>query len=224
MSFDGLELSAIRVSAQVMALATLMCIVVGTTLAWYIARSGRRVAALLSALALLPLVIPPSAVGYYLLYAFGRQSTFGNFLIDDVGLRLVFTWPGAAIAAGVVSLPLFVRTAQAGFEQIDPELLAVASTMASPFRAFVRVALPLAWPALVAATLIAAARSLGEFGATVIIAGNIPGETQTVPAAIYDAVQAGDRPRANALAFFSLVFGLVVLAGLSLVLQRQRYR
>ncbi len=224
MSPGAVDVDALRVSAQVMVLATLLCLVPGTALAWAIARSGKNTAALLSSLALLPLVLPPSAVGYYLLYAFGRQSAFGNFLIDDLGLRLVFTWPGAAIAAAVVSLPLFVRTAQAGFEQIDPELLAVASTMASPVRSFFAVALPLAWPALAAATLIAAARSLGEFGATVIIAGSVPGETQTVPAAIYDAVQAGDRPRANALAFVSMVLGLIFLAALSLVLQRQRHR
>lgn len=218
------ELTALRVSLQVTLMATALCVVAGTLLAWAIARSERRGASLLSALALLPLVLPPSAVGYYLLYGFGRQSGFGAFLIDDLGLRLVFTWPGAAIAAAVVALPLFVRTAQAGFEQIDPELLGVANTMASPVRTFFRIALPLAWPALVAATLIAAARSLGEFGATVIIAGSIPGETQTLPAAIYDAVQAGDRGRANLLALMSLVIGMVLLAGLSLALQRQRYR
>jgi molybdate transport system permease protein len=171
---------------------------------------------------LLPLVLPPTVVGYYLLYALGRQSALGRFLIDDLGLRLVFTWQGASIAAAIVALPLFVRTAQAGFQQIDADIVSVAHTLAPRHRVFLRVAVPMAWPALAAATLIAFARAVGEFGATVIVAGNIPGRTQTAPTAIYDAVQAGDTALANTLALLLLIGALIVLAGLALILQRTR--
>ncbi len=220
MSFSEVDWATFRISAQVAILATTLCVLAGTPLSWFIARSRPAIASLLSSLALLPLVLPPTAVGYYLLYGLGRQSAFGTFLIDDLGLRLVFTWQGAGIAAAVVSLPLFVRTAQAGFEQIDPDLLDVASTMAGKLRVFLRVAVPLSWPSLIAAGLIAFARAIGEFGATVIVAANIPGETQTVPAAIYDATQAGNSSLANTLALLALGMGLALLTCLALVLYR----
>jgi molybdate transport system permease protein len=193
-------------------------VVVGTPLAWAIARTRPAVAGVLSSVALLPLVLPPTAIGYYVLYGLGRQSGFGRFLIDDLGIRLVFTWPGAGLAAAIVALPLYVRTAQAGFEQIEPEVLDVAGTMAGPLAVFRRVGVPLAWPSLVAAGLIAFARSVGEFGATIVVAANIPGETETVPAAIYDATQAGDDALAHTLALLTVVLGLALLSGLALVL------
>jgi len=223
-SFGEVDWSVFRVSAFVAVSATLLCVVAGTPLAWLIARSRRRVSVVLSSVALLPLVLPPTAIGYYVLYGLGRQSAFGRFLIDDLGLRLVFTWEGAAIAAAIVALPLYVRTAQAGFEQIEPEVLAVAETMASPWRLFSRVALPLAWPGLAAAVLIALARSLGEFGATIIVAASIPGDTQTVPAGIYDAVQAGNDDLANTLALLTVAVGLAILVALALLLDLGRRR
>jgi len=218
----SVDWAVFRISAQIAAAAAAICVVAGTPLAWAIARARPAVAGLLSSAALLPLVLPPTAVGYYLLYALGRQSALGRFLVDEAGLRLVFTWQGAALAAAVVSLPLFVRTAQAGFEQIDPQLLDVARTMAPRWRVFFRVAIPLAWPSLVAALLIAFARSVGEFGATVIVAANIPGKTQTVPAAIYDATQAGNESLANTLAALTLLFSLPLLAGVAILLTRRR--
>src|SRR5688572_15036121 len=159
MNAGDIDWSVFRVSAQVAVVATLLCVIVGTPLAWFIARTQAVTSSVLSAIALLPLVLPPTAIGYYLLYGLGRQSAFGRFLIDDMQLRLVFTWPGAAIAAAVVALPLFVRTAQAGFEHIDMDLLAVAGTMARPWSVFWRITVPLAWPSLAAATLIGFARS-----------------------------------------------------------------
>lgn len=221
---SGVDWSVFRISLQVALLATTLCVLVGTPLAWWIARSRPAVSGLLSSLALLPLVLPPVSVGYYLLYLLGRQSAVGTFLIEDIGLRLVFTWPGAGIAAAVVSLPLYVRTAQAGFEQIPTGLLDVASTMVTPRARWFRVVLPLAWPSLAAATLLALARALGEFGATVVVAGSIPGVTRTVPAAIYDAVQGGDHAAANALALASAGVGLALLAGLTFLLGRARRR
>lgn len=213
-----------RVSLQVTVFGALFCVAVGTPTAWFISRRSTVVNSVLSSLVLLPLVLPPTALGYYLLYGLGRQSELGRFLIDDLGIRLVFTVPGAALAAAVTAFPLYVRTAQAGFEALDEDLLLVATTMSSPLARFFRVVLPLCWPSLVAATLIAAARAFGEFGATVIVAANIPGETQTVPAAIYDAIQAGDRDLANALAMWSLGAGLLAMALLAYVFQRRYYR
>jgi len=218
-----IDWSVFRVSLQVAGLATVLCVLIGTPLAWWIARARPVLSATLSALALLPLVLPPVSVGYYLLYLLGRQSGFGSFLIDDLGIRLVFSWYGAGIAAAVASLPLYVRTAQAGFEQISGSLLDVAATMALPRVRFLRVVLPLAWPSLAAATLIALARSIGEFGATVVVAGSIPGRTRTVPAAIYDAVQGGEYGLANALALFTLAGGLVLIVALSALLRRARH-
>jgi molybdate transport system permease protein len=222
MNVEAVDWSVFRVSAQVALLATLACVLLGTPLAWWIARSRPVLSGVLSSLALLPLVLPPVSVGYYVLFLLGRQSAFGRFLVDEVGVRAVFTWWGAGIAAAIVALPLYVRTAQAGFEQIPPPLLDVGATLVSPLRRFVQIALPLAWPSLAAATLIALARSVGEFGATVIVAGSIPGSTRTVPAAIYDAVQAGNHGLANALALLTLAGGLVVLLALAALLHRGR--
>lgn len=209
------------VSLRIGVVATALCVGIGTPLAWWIARRERAINGVVSSLVLLPLVLPPTAIGYYLLYVFGRQSASGRFLIDEVGLRLVFTWQGAALAAAVPALPLFVRTAQAGFEQLDRRLIEVASTLATSQRVFWRVALPLAWPSLAAAVLIAFARSVGEFGATLIVAGNIPGRTQTVPTAIYDAVQAGDTGRANAIALVLLFTSFWVLAVFAFLFSRR---
>lgn len=213
-------LEPLRVSLVVAGLGVILCIGFGTPLAWVIARSRGPMSAAISAMALLPLVLPPTAVGYYLLWLLGRESAFGKFLLDELGIQLVFTWPGAAIAAAVVSLPLFVRTAAAGFEQIDEELLLAARTLAPPWRVFAFVVIPLAWPSLVAASLIAFARCLGEFGATVVVAASIPGKTRTLPAAIYDANLAGDDALANRLALVSLAIGFATVALLTAALYR----
>jgi molybdate transport system permease protein len=222
MELGAVDWSTFRISAQIAVVASAICVIVGTPVAWGIARTRPALAGVLSAAALAPLVLPPTAVGYYVLYGLGRQSATGRFLIDDLGLRLVFTWQGAAIAAAIVAFPLYVRTAQAGFEQIDEELLDVAGTMAGKARVFFRVAVPLAWPSLVAAFLIAFARSVGEFGATIIVAANIPGKTQTVPAAIYDATQAGRESLAHTLALLTVLLALPLLAGLAILLTRSR--
>jgi molybdate transport system permease protein len=222
MNLSEVDPITFRLSLQVGALATVGCVLAGVPLAWWIARAQPAISALVSSAVLLPLVLPPTVVGYYILYVLGRQSVTGRFLMDDLGLRLVFTWQGAAIAAAIVSLPLFVRTAQSGFEQIDRDVVAIAHTLSSRRRVFFRVVIPMAWPALAAATLIAFARAIGEFGATVIVAGNIPRQTQTAPTAIYDAVQAGNNTLANTLSLLLLMGALVVLAALALVFQRSR--
>ncbi len=223
MSFGDIDPVTFRLSLQVGLTATVLVVLIGTPLAWWIVRARPVVGGTVSAVALLPLMLPPTAIGYYLLYGLGRESSFGRFLIDDLGIRLVFTWQGAALAAAVVSLPLFVRTAQAGFEHVDADLIDVARTLGrSRLAVFFRVVVPLAWPSLVAATLLGFARAIGEFGATVVVAGNIPGKTQTVPTAIYDATQAGNSGLANALSFSFVVVGIVLLVALASLLRRAR--
>jgi molybdate transport system permease protein len=164
------------------------------------------------ALVTLPLVLPPTVVGYYLLRALGRGSGLGRFLEDDLGLRLVFTWQGAALGAAVLAAPLLIRSAQAAFEQVDPELERVAATLGrSRLGVFFSVSLPLAVRGVSAGVALAFARAAGEFGATLMIAGNIPGKTRTMPVAVYDAVQAGDLATANTTALLLIALSIVSL-------------
>ena len=210
---SSVDLTALRLSFQVAGLATGLCLVVGLPLAWFLARRrfwGRDV---LAAAATLPLVLPPTVLGYYLLTALGRNSAFGRFLEDELGIQLVFTWQGAGVAAAVVALPLLVRSAQAAFETIDPELEKVGLTLGrSPLAVFFTVTLPLASRGVLAGVALAFARALGEFGATLMVAGNIPGRTQTMPLAVYDAVQAGDMGAANTLALVLTLSSMMTLA------------
>ncbi len=202
----------VRISLQVAGLATALCILIGVPLAWALARYRFRGHALVSAVVTLPLVLPPTVVGYYLLRLFGRGSAFGRFLEDDVGARLVFTWQGAALGAAVLSAPLLIRTAQAAFEQVDRELERVAATLGrSRLEIFFTITLPLAMPGVAAGVALAFARAIGEFGATVMIAGNIPGKTRTMSVSVYDAVQAGDLARANATALILIAISLLSL-------------
>ncbi|GIW17279.1 MAG: molybdenum ABC transporter permease subunit [Tepidiforma sp.] len=212
-------LDPLRISLLIASAGTVACIVLGTPVAWAIARSRGSIAAIISGMSLLPLVLPPTAVGYYLLWLLGRESPIGRFLLDDLGIQLVFTWPGAAIAAAVVSIPLYIRTAAAGFEQVDEEVLMAARTLVPPWRVFTFVVVPLAWPSLVAASLIAFARCLGEFGATVVVAASIPGKTRSLPAAIYDANLAGNETLAHQLSLAALGIGFVLVSLLTVALQ-----
>lgn len=206
-NFDDL-----RISLQVAALATALCIAYGLPLAWVLARKRFPGRGLLEAAVTLPLVLPPTVVGYYLLRSLGQGSAFGRFLADDLGVNLVFTWQGAAIAVSILSAPLLIRTAQTAFEQVDPELERVAATLGRPaISVFSTITLPLALRGILAGLALAFARAVGEFGATVMVAGNIPGRTRTLSVAVYDAVQAGDLERANMTALVLLAMSAVSL-------------
>ena len=166
---------------------------VGVSLAFLVARSrfwGREG---LDALCTLPLVLPPTVLGYYLIVLIGRQGWLGRWLQETWGISLIFTWQGAALAAAVVSLPLIFKSARAAFEEVDPNLENAARTLGlSEAGVFFRVSLPLAWRGILAGAMLAFARAMGEFGATLMVAGNLPGKTQTLSLAVYDAVQAGN--------------------------------
>ena len=141
----------------------------------------------------LPMVLPPTVVGFFLLIIFGKNSILGNFL-GKLGISVLFTWQGAVIAAVVVSFPIMYRTARGAFEQVDRNLIHAARTLGmSEWEIFFKVMLPVSWPGVAAATILAFARALGEFGATIMLAGNIPKKTQTMSVAIYTAVQSGNR-------------------------------
>ncbi|NOZ05486.1 MAG: molybdate ABC transporter permease subunit [Chloroflexi bacterium] len=201
-------------SLRVAGMATLLALLIGIFLAWVIARSDLPGRDVLSALTALPLVLPPTVLGYYLLVALGQQSPLGRWLARH-GMSLVFTWRGAVIAATVVALPLVVQSAQAALSAIDQDLEEVARTLGrSEPAVFFTVTLPLAWRGILAGAILAFARALGEFGATLMVAGNIPGRTQTMPIAIYDAVQGGNQSEANLLAGIVTVVavGLLVVA------------
>jgi molybdate transport system permease protein len=210
---SGVDLTALRLSLQVAGLATGLCLVVGIPLAWLLARRRSWLTEVLAAAALLPLVLPPTVVGYYLLTALGRNSGFGRFLEDDLGIRLVFTWQGAGIAAAIMALPLLVMTARPAFESVDPDLERVALTLGrSRMAVFFTITLPLASPGVLAGIALTFARAIGEFGATLMVAGSIPGRTRTMPLAVYDAVQSGDMALANTLALVLTLTSMAMLA------------
>jgi molybdate transport system permease protein len=214
----NLDLFPLWLSLRVAGVATLLTIAMGLPLAWLLARVRFRGRELLSAVITLPLVLPPTVLGYYLLLALGKQGPIGRFLEGNLGLTLVFTWYAAVVASTVVSLPLLVRAAQAAFEAIDPSLENAARTLGrSEIAVFATVTIPLAWRGLLAGTVLAFARALGEFGATLMVAGNIPGRTQTMPVAIYDAVQAGNQDLANLLVLVITVVSVLALLALGKV-------
>ena len=164
----------------------------------------------------LPLVMPPTVLGYYLIVFLGRNGVIGHWLHDSLGVTLMFTWQGAVIAAAVVSWPLVYKAARAAFEDVDQNLENAARTLGlSEMGVFFRVSFPLAWRGILAGTMLAFARATGEFGATLMIAGNLPGKTQTLSLAVYDAVQAGNDRLAAVLVLITscVCVGVLVASG-----------
>ncbi|HEX9016508.1 MAG TPA: molybdate ABC transporter permease subunit [Chloroflexota bacterium] len=210
-----MDLFPLWLSVKVATAATVLVVLLGLPLAWLLARGKFRGRELLSAAVTLPLVLPPTVLGYYLLVVVGRNGPVGRLVEGITGETVVFTWYAAVIASVVVSLPLLVRAAQGAFESIQPNLEDAARTLGrSELDIFFTVSVPLAWRGILAGTVLAFARGLGEFGATLMVAGNIPGRTQTMPIAIYDAVQAGRLDTANGLV---LIITAVTIAGLLLL-------
>jgi molybdate transport system permease protein len=194
--------------------ATAITMVAGlAAAAWRERRTGAAVA-LVDGIFLLPLVLPPTVVGFFLLLLFGRHGPLGKLLLR-FSATVVFSWPATVIAAAVVSFPLMYLTARAALEQVDSHFLEAARTLgASEWRMFREVQLPLAWPGILAGTILSFARALGEFGATLMLAGNIPGKTATIPIAIYFAVEADDTRSAMAWCGVDLAISLVLLGAL----------
>lgn len=206
------ELSPVWLSLETSITATAVTLVLGAAAAVW--RANRRGAglALLDGIFLLPLVLPPTVVGFILLLIFGRNGPLGRLLMHFGG-SVVFSWPATVIAAAVVSFPLMYLSIRAALEQIDTTLLQAARTLgASEWRVFRRVALPLAWPGILAGTILAFARALGEFGATLMLAGSIPGKTETIPIAIYFAVEANEMRQAIFWSLIDIAISLGMIA------------
>jgi molybdate transport system permease protein len=199
-------------SLRVAALATAAGLVLGLWLAYLLANREFRGKELLDAAITLPLVLPPTVLGYYLLVLVGRASPLGKLYESVFGAPLVFTWQAAVVAALVHSAPLLVKSARAALESVDPSYEKAARNLgASEWRIFWRITLPLARRSILAAAVLAFARSLGDFGVTIMLAGNIPGRTQTVAVAIYDAVEGGNGTVAGALAVAISAVALAIL-------------
>lgn len=203
---------ALSLSLKVAGWATALNIVLGISVGYFLARTRFFGRDLLDTLLTLPMVMPPTVLGYYLLVLVGRRSAFGSWLYDTFGINLIFTWQGAVIAATVVAFPLVFKPARAAFEAVDSELEQAARVLGvSEISVFFRITLPLAWRGILAGVLLAFARALGEFGATLMVAGSIPGKTQTLSIAVYEAVQAGKDDTANMLVVITSIVCVVVL-------------
>jgi molybdate transport system permease protein len=203
---------ALALTLKVAAWSTALNLLLGVGAGYAMARwrfPGRDLA---DAVFTLPMVMPPTVLGYYLLVLIGSQGVLGAWLLHSFGIRLIFTWQAAVIAATIVSFPLVFKSARAAFETVEPQLEEAARVLGvSEAAVFFRVSLPLAWRGILAGLLLAFARSLGEFGATLMVAGSIPGKTQTLSIAVYEAVQAGQDREANFLVAVTSIACIAVL-------------
>jgi molybdate transport system permease protein len=206
------NLSALALSIRVALVATLLNAAIGIPLAYLLARRRFRGRGLVDLLVTLPLVLPPTVTGYYLIVLLGRRGWLGGPLYELTGWSITFTWYAAVVAATIMALPLLVRTARAAIESVDRDLERAAFTLGRPeWRTALEVTLPLARNGILAGLVLAFARALGEFGATLMLAGNIPGRTTTVPLAIYTSVQTGETGDAALLVAMLTALSCVVL-------------
>ncbi len=206
---EGSVFFSLRLSLQVAAVATVFIVVIGTSVAYFLARKDFRGKELLDILLTLPLVLPPTVTGYYLILLAGRNGWVGKYIFHWTGWNIMFTWYAAVLASFVVSLPLMLKTTRAAIESVDPNLVNISYTLGhGELKTFFKVILPLSRRGMVAGTILSFARAMGEFGATLMVAGNIPGRTDTMPIAIYASASSGDWSKANIMViFFTLVSG-----------------
>jgi molybdate transport system permease protein len=208
-------LAPLWVSCKTVLATTVITFFIGIAAARWMARYSGRCKSLIDGIFILPLVLPPTVVGFGLLMLFGKNGPLGEFF-SWLGTTIVFSWPATVIAAVVMTFPLMYMAARAGFEQVDINVENAARTLgASEWRIFWTVTMPMAWPAVVAATILTFARALGEFGATLMLAGNIPGKTATIPVAIYFNIEGGHYDRAMVLVAIVLVISFASLAALA---------
>ncbi len=203
---------ALALSLKVAGCATAINLFAGVAVGYALARLRFPGRDIVDSLLTLPMVMPPTVLGYYLLVLLGRRGWLGAWLQDHFGVSLIFTWQGAVIAAAIVGFPLVFKPARAAFEAVDSQLEQAARVLAvSELGIFFRITLPLAWRGILAGVLLGFARALGEFGATLMVAGSIPGKTQTLSIAVYEAVQAGQDDVANVLVLITSAVCILVL-------------
>ncbi|MGA2160351.1 MAG: molybdate ABC transporter permease subunit [Dehalococcoidia bacterium] len=214
-------LSPLWISTMTVFTATIITFFTGLAVARCMARYSGRLKEIVDGVLILPIVLPPTVVGLGLLMLFGKNGPIGQLLLL-AGATVVFSWPATVISAVVVSFPLMYMNARAAFEQVDVNYEHAASTLgAGPWRIFWTVTLPLAWPGVLAGTVLAFARALGEFGATLMLAGNIPGKTATIPIAIYSAVQAGNTDQVLIMVLIILMLSFASITALSFLRRRK---
>ncbi len=226
LDLSPLELEALALSLRVALWSVLTSLPVGLLVAWLLSRREFFGKTALNVVVHLPLVLPPVVVGYLLLVLLGREGPLGRLLYEMIGVRLPFTWEGAALAAAVMAFPLMVRAMRLSLESVDQRLEAAARTLgAGPIGVFLTITLPLMAPGIVVGALLGFARSLGEFGATITFAANIPGETRTLPLALYTLTQTpGGEGAALRLAALSVTLSLAALAASEYAARRLRAR
>ena len=214
-----MELSPLWISLKVAAAATLITFFLGIAAAWGVT-GLKRIRAVADGVLSLPLVLPPTVVGFLLLMALGRNSALGHFL-EAIGLKMIFTWRGAVAAAVVVSFPVMYRGARGALEQVEEDLIHAARTLGmGEFTILRRIMLPAAWPGIAASAVLTFARALGEFGATLMVAGNLPGKTRTMSIAVYTAMQGGDRELAFKWVAVITCFSVTILILMNLLTQK----
>ena len=218
-----MDLSPLWITFKISLAATVFVFVTGLLLAWGVTNL-KRGRAVIDAVLSLPLVLPPTVMGFLILISVGSNSFIGKFL-DSFGARLVFTWQGAAVAAAVVSFPVMYRGIRGALEQVDINVIQAGRTLGlGEFKILRRVMLPMAAPGILASVVLSFARCLGEFGATLMVAGNIPGKTQTMSVAVYTAMQGGDRELAYKWVAIIVAYSLIILVGLNCLPSLRRSR
>ncbi|MEE8424149.1 MAG: molybdate ABC transporter permease subunit [Thermodesulfobacteriota bacterium] len=209
---QDLDLYPLFLTIKISTIATIFSVIIGFLLAWLLAKKNFWGKNLLDALTMQPLIIPPTVLGYYLLIILGKRGPVGKFFESVLGIDLVFTWKGAVVAAMVASMPLFIKPAKAALESVDKNLENAARLLGKSERQILfTITLPLAWRGILAGAVLAFARAAGDFGTTLMVAGNIPHKTQTLSIAIYDAVQSNNMIMANTLVAIITVFSILVL-------------
>ena len=218
-------LSPILISLKVALIATIFTLIVGVFLAQVFTKYKFKGKNFLEVLVILPMVLPPSITGYGLLLLIGKRGPIGKFMNYYFGVTLVFTWESACLAAAIVSLPLMYQSCKAAFLNVNHVFENAARTLgASENRIFWKITLPLAWPGVVGGIVLSFARALGEFGATLMVAGNIPGVTETIPVAMYYAVEGGDTATANLLMGIVVAFSFILIFSLNSWLKNKNYK
>ncbi len=216
-----MDWSPLWISLQIAIPATAITVFLGIICAWRVYRTEKRRRRITDAILTLPLVLPPTVAGFLLLMLFGKKGILGEPLLQ-MGIRVVFTKTAAVIAAITISFPLMYRSAKAAFEQVDHNLVHAARTLGMPeLRIFCRVILPLALPGVISGGILSFARAMGEFGATLMIAGNIPGETQTMPQAIYMSIQGGRTKEATGWVILLMLLSFVMIVGMNAMALRK---
>lgn len=215
----------IIISLKVSIISTIITSILSIFIAWMMVKFNKKNGSVLEAIITLPLVLPPSILGYILLIVIGNNGLIGKIFYDNFGLSVIFTWKACVIASVIVSFPLMYQNCKASFQSIDKKILNAARTMgASEWKIFFRIAIPLAYTGIISGLILAFARSLGEFGATMMVAGNIPNKTQTIPLAMYYAVERGDKTMANTLMIVVVIFSFSLIYFLNRWIEKRRNR